>query len=85
MANVAGGVAGGAQLLARQGRPSDALLLPADFPSLHPALTFSRHEVDALGGLRIVQRPPAHAAMNPQAGGAPHINGNIVIPDEARE
>jgi hypothetical protein len=77
MANVAVAVAGGAQLLAPQGRTSDTLLLPADFPSLHPALTFSRHEVDALGGLHIVQRPPAHAALNPQANGAPHINGNI--------
>jgi hypothetical protein len=86
--HVAHGVGAVQQLPLQHQAPAAAPLLPAAFPRLHAALTFSRHEVDALGGLHLFRadyvehdvpapagapnNQPPHDDMNPQAA-VPHI------------
>lgn len=95
MANVPVREAGAGAGAVQHPRSSAALLLPAEFPRLHSALTFSRHEVDVLGGLHLF-RPyylehdvPAPAPANnhgpphDDVAAVPHIVANFVRPDAA--
>ena len=84
------GVVGGDEAEVRQllpwQYPSTIAVPAAEFPRLHSALTLSRHEVDALGGLRLLRagRVPAFAPHRGSPAAA-HFIATNVIPDAALE